>query len=136
MICGYLDNNNTIINVVDLPELREGYIEIPEGCVAWVDWTYIDGSFFPPIPKPKVPEFVTMRQARLALLYDGKLANVITAINSIPGEDGDAARIEWDYSGSVYRHKPLVLSMGAILGLSSADLDTLFINAAGISEGA
>jgi hypothetical protein len=46
------------------------------------------------------------------------------------GTAGDAARIEWDYSSSVKRTQPLVLQMGAALGLTSAQLDQLFITAA------
>lgn len=76
-----------------------------------------------------VPEFVTMRQARLALLAAGKLSQVDAAINSLPEPQKSEAKIEWEYSGEVVRNKPFVKSLGDALGLSDADLDALFIEA-------
>lgn len=83
-----------------------------------------------PSPTPFIPEFVTMRQARLALLAAGLLANVDTAIDSLPSPTKEAARIEWDYSSTVERHRGLVQSLGATMGLTDAQLDALFIQAA------
>lgn len=82
-----------------------------------------------PGPTP-VPPSVTMRQARLALLQAGMLDAVNAAIAALPGASGEAARIEWDYSSEVHRNRPLVLSLGPALGLSSETLDQLFITAA------
>ena len=83
-------------------------------------------------PAPVVPQEVTMRQARLALLGAGNLSAVNAAIAGMTGTAGDAARIEWDYSSSVKRTQPLVLQMGAALGLTKAQLDQLFITAAAL----
>ena len=79
---------------------------------------------------PAVPQEVSMRQARLALLGRGVLGQVDAAINSLPSPDSEAARIEWDYSSVVARNSPLVTMMGAALGLDAAALDELFITAA------
>ena len=81
-------------------------------------------------PAPQVPESVTMRQARLALLNAGLLSSVNTAIASMPGVQGEAARIEWDYSNEVVRSQPLTLSLAAALGLTPEQMDQLFITAA------
>ncbi|HJW23751.1 MAG TPA: hypothetical protein VJ576_02545 [Rhodocyclaceae bacterium] len=78
-----------------------------------------------PIVEP-VPSSVTMRQARLALLQRGLLDQVNSAIAAKPGPEGDAARIEWDYSSTVERHRPLALAMIAELGLTEAQADDLF----------
>lgn len=75
------------------------------------------------------PASVTMRQARLALLNAGKLSIVNTAIANMPGTQGEAARIEWEFSNEVQRKQPLVLALGAMLGMSEAQLDQLFITA-------
>ena len=80
-----------------------------------------------------VPQAVTMRQARLALLAAGKLTTANAAIAAMPGTDGDAARIEWEYAHEVRRDSPLVAGMGAVLGLTSEQLDGLFIAAAAIN---
>jgi len=81
---------------------------------------------------PGVPTVVTMRQARLALLQQGLLAQVNQAVAQMPGVDGDAARIEWEFSSTVERNRPLVQALVVALGLSSADLDELFLLAASL----
>lgn len=80
--------------------------------------------------KVPVPQEVSMRQARLALLARGVLGQVDAAIESLPSPDREAARIEWDYSSVVARNSPLVVMMGAALGLDDDALDELFITAA------
>lgn len=79
-----------------------------------------------------VPAEVTMRQARLALLGAGKLAAVDAAIDALPDPQKAAARIEWDYSSTVRRQQPLVLALAPALGLSTGQLDALFIAAAAL----
>lgn len=86
----------------------------------------------PPAPPEPVPEAVTMRQARLALLGAGLLDSVNTAIAAMTGTAGAAARIEWEYSKEVQRNKELVQALGPALGLSDAQLDALFITASKI----
>lgn len=74
-----------------------------------------------------VPQSVTMRQARLALLQQGLLATVNTAVAAMPGAAGEAARIEWEFSSTVERDRPLVQSLIGALGLTEAQLDSLFL---------
>ena len=80
--------------------------------------------------KPAVPQEVSMRQARLALLARSVLGEVDAAIDSLPSPDREASRIEWDYSSIVARNSPLVVMMGTALGLDGSALDDLFIAAA------
>lgn len=84
-----------------------------------------------PEPTP-VPQVVTMRQARLALLNAGHLTQVSSIIAAMTGAAGEAARIEWEFSGSVERHRPLALSLATSLGLTDAQLDDLFRQAAAL----
>jgi hypothetical protein len=91
---------------------------------AWVDEAATDAF--------QVPEQVTMRQARLALLQAGLLDRVQTALAQMPGVEGQAARIEWEYSQVVRRDKPFVLAVGELLGMTPAQMDQLFITASGI----
>lgn len=79
-----------------------------------------------------VPEVVTMRQARLALLQFGMLAQVNTAVANMPGAQGDAARIEWEYAQEVRRDSPLVAALSVALGLTDETLDNLYKVAAGL----
>lgn len=91
---------------------------------------YVAGDTLPTVPDvPYVPAEVTMRQARLALLAAGKLAAVDAAINALSEPTKTAARIEWEYSGTVRRHQPLVLALAPALGLDAAGLDALFVAA-------
>ena len=79
---------------------------------------------------PIVPEVVTMRQARLALLAVGKLADVTAAINSLPSPEKEAAQIEWEFSTTVVRTHGLVEQLSPVLGFTSEELDSLFLAAA------
>lgn len=77
-----------------------------------------------------VPQSITMRQARLVLLNAGLLASVAAAIGALPSPSKEAAQIEWDHSQTVERHRPFVQSLSAALGLTGAQLDALFTEAA------
>ena len=81
-------------------------------------------EYVPPVSK--VTKVVTMRQARLALLGAGLLADVNAAVAAMTGAEGDAARIEWEFAATVERDSPLVQGLTAALGLSEAQLDGLF----------
>jgi hypothetical protein len=70
-----------------------------------------------------------MRQARLALLGAGLLDDVSAAINALPSPQKEAAQIEWEYSQEVQRHNGFVSQLAPILGLSEAQLDSLFATA-------
>lgn len=76
-----------------------------------------------------VPREVTMRQARQALILAGLDEAVEAALAAMPGTPGKLARAEWERSQTVQRNRPLVLQMGTALGLTSAQLDQLFITA-------
>lgn len=81
-------------------------------------------------PPSKVPKIVTMRQARLSLLHANLLQDATNAINAMPGVEGDAARIEWEYAQEVHRDSALVASLAKALKLSDDQLDALFTEAA------
>lgn len=76
-----------------------------------------------------VPEAVTMRQARLALMSAGLLSTVNTIVAGMTGPAGDAARIEWEFSSTVERHRGLVSQLGSALGLTETQVDALFVTA-------
>lgn len=76
--------------------------------------------------KPVVIPTLSMRQARLALLSLGLLDDVEAAITTIEN------RIWWDYSATVERSNPLVISVLTALGKTSAEIDSMFISAAAI----
>lgn len=80
-----------------------------------------------------VPYSVTMRQARLALLSLGVLDNIDAAIASITDADArKAAQITWEFSSEVQRNNGLVTQLAPILGLTTEQIDNLFIAAANL----
>lgn len=83
-----------------------------------------------PIAISMVPRSVTMRQARMALLKAGKLDAVNAAIAAIPGEAGQAARIEWEFSSTVERNRDFVSQIAVGINMTDKQLDDLFILAA------
>lgn len=105
--------------------------ELKDGVTVYRDMTEEELAAIPPV-LVEVPTEVTMRQARLALLSIGKLDQVAPAIESLEGTERDAARIEWEFSSTVVRSRPLVVMLGQALGLDEAALDQLFITAAGL----
>lgn len=79
-----------------------------------------------PVIVSGVPQTVTMRQARLALLASGLLDDVTAAVAGA----GQAAQIEWEYSDVVARNAALVQVLSGALGLTDEQLDGLFVVAA------
>lgn len=94
---------------------------------AWLD----AGNVMQDPQSPKITK-VTMRQARLALLGAGKLPAVNAAIAAMQGAQGEAARIEWEYSQEVQRDRGLVSALSSQLGMTEEQLDALFTAAAAI----
>lgn len=82
--------------------------------------------------KVAVPQVVTMRQATQALILAGLDDDVEAMLAAMPGTEGKLARAEWAKSQVVERNRPLVIQMGAALGLDAAAIDQLFITAASL----
>lgn len=81
-----------------------------------------------------VPESVSARQIRLWLIRHGvTLAQVDAAIDAIPDQQQrDEVRVEWDYAPYVERTHPMLVPLAAALGLSEAQVDDAFREAATI----
>ena len=78
-----------------------------------------------------VPQVVTRRQAKQALLIHSKLALVQPAIDAIADPSQKAMiQIEWDDSQEFQRTRASVIAIGTAIGLSSSQLDDLFVLAA------
>jgi hypothetical protein len=87
-----------------------------------------------PPPEPAaVPNVVTRRQARQALLLAGKLGDVQPAIDAIPDPiQRGMVQIEWDDSQEFHRNRPTLISLATAIGVTSEQLDALFIQAAAL----
>lgn len=73
-----------------------------------------------------VPQQVTMRQARLALLKAGLLDDAEAAIASA----GREAQLEWEYASVVERSNPAIAIVQQQQGVTDAQIDDLFREAA------
>jgi hypothetical protein len=76
-------------------------------------------------PSSPVPQTVTPRQARLALLAAGLLDQVQAAVDAA----GGATKITWEYATVIDRNDPMITGIGQALGLTPAQIDNLFANA-------
>ena len=79
-----------------------------------------------------IPKSITARQARLALLQIGKLADVTAAISSLQSPIKEQVEIEWEYATDIFRNNGFIDALGSALGLDKDALDDLFIAAKSI----
>lgn len=77
------------------------------------------------MPSP-VPQIVTRRQAKRALLAAGLLSTVETAVSGASAE----VQIDWADALEFRRDNPTIAALAAALGLTSAQVDDLFRAAA------
>ena len=94
---------------------------------AGIGWAYAGGEFTPPVAPVVVPQTITRRQGRLALLQAGKL----DAAEAIVKAGGAAAAIEYE-AGTWERHNPVLIQVWEALGGDSQGLDDLFTTAASL----
>lgn len=121
--------NTIAIEALDsLPGVTLIDADLHGGTIGWL-W---DGEILvaPPPEPAAIPAAVTMRQARLALLGAGLLANIDAAIDALPSPQKEAARIEWEYSQEVQRHNGFVSVLAPALGMTAEQTDALFVQAA------
>jgi hypothetical protein len=114
-------------------------VNIPHKLVQWFPvveaygdpFSGVDGDAYvvrtvdPATLPPPVPEKVSPRQARLALLASGKL----DAANAAVAASDAATKIAWEFSTEIVRNDPGVIALGHAIGLSDAEIDALFIAA-------
>ena len=91
---------------------------------SWIDMPY---SSYEYVYREPVPEAITMRQAKLALLTVNLLATVDEAIATSTDE---TLKIEWEYATECRRDWQNLITMATALGLSEVQLDELFIEGA------
>ena len=86
---------------------------------------YVIRTVDPATLPPPVPDRVSPRQARLALLAINKL----DAANAAVAQAGTATKLAWEYSTYVLRNDPNVIALASAIGIDEAALDQMFIEA-------
>jgi hypothetical protein len=114
----------------DAPPTIEGVTYV-QSDVAHIGDTYdpATGVFTTPPYVPPVPDSVSMMQAQLALEAAGKLDAVTAAVAAADAK----TKIYWATATALHRDHPVVLALGAAVGLTPAQIDALFIAAEGLS---
>lgn len=122
--------NGVVANIAESDAaLAENWVQVDD--TVHIGYLYDGATFVPPAPVTVVPESVTRRQARQALLLRGKLSLVQPAIDAIPdATQRGLIQIEWDDSQVFERHRPTLIALATAIGLSADDLDDLFLFAA------
>lgn len=82
----------------------------------------------PAVVKPEPVQVVTIRQAKLALLAAGLLDDVDAAV----AQADRATQIEWEYATEIRRDWPTLVTLQSALGLTDAQVDGLFVQAAAL----
>lgn len=79
-------------------------------------------------PVIEVPQVVTPRQMRVALIMSGtSIASIEAMIAASPEPDQSIVRTTWEYSTEFKRDNEILNSMAGQLGLTQGDVDNLFI---------
>jgi|SRR5208282_3910233 len=125
-----LDGNNNVLTTFansQAPTTMQGYSELPvTGGEVGNQW---NGVGFVAGPAP-VPQSVTPLQAKTALLNAG----IFTTVNNYMNTTATPADlIAWQSASQFNRTDPMISNLMAPLGLTSPQLDALFIAAAAIS---
>lgn len=122
-----------VINTIEVESLdfMPGLIDAAQGGKIGDFWN--GGGFTTPEITLAVPVEVTRRQALQQLRIEGFTEDqIIAKINEllVPQLQKDLALIEFKESQVFERKRPLVSTLGAMLGKDSAGIDAMFIDAA------
>ena len=116
-------------NILDYQGNVVGELELPEG-TSEQEWQK-KLAVYAVAPNNTYIAPITSRQIRLQIVLQGlSLSDITDAIAQLPEPDRSLAAIEWEYATVCERQHTMVDSVGAILGLNSAQLDELWIAAA------
>jgi hypothetical protein len=111
-------------NILDYYGTVIGQMELPDDTSEQV-WTEKLAPYAV-MPNDLVAD-VTPRQIRQALILSGvSLADITAALATLPEPTKSLAITEWEYSIAFQRSRPLVASVGSMLGWTSQQLDDLW----------
>ena len=87
----------------------------------------VEATYSPSPPQPiRVPQQVTMRQARLELLS----RDLLDDVDAVIAVAGRAAQIEWEYASTVARDNLVIAVVQQQQGMTDEQIDDLFREAA------
>lgn len=118
--------NGVVINFAEVAGFVGEFID-PLDAQLGAAW---DGSNFknPPLPEPVVPQTVSPRQIRMALSRTPYHGTTLRAAVEAAVDASDQDTQDWYERATIFeRQLPVVLAMGVALGVTSEELDRLWI---------
>ena len=116
-----IQNGKVVATATDEYNEAGEFITAPEDYDPEINYDVVNGELIVP-----VPQVVSMRQARLALLDAGLLSQIPIAIDQLEGDDKLRAEIEFEYGAIVERNSPTLSAVLLALGQTEEQIDTLF----------
>ena len=117
----------------DADQIPSGFTEISQA-----DYSVLVGSFTAEVAAinaqaESAPDEVLLYQFRAAVTLAGLKDAVDSAIAALPEPAKTVANEKWEYGNTVRRNHPMIVSLGAAIGQSPAQIDAIFRSAATIS---
>lgn len=119
---------NGIVSNIILVDSLDALPGLVAAADAHIGDTWDGATFSRPAPAVPIPASISPAQARLALLGAGLLDQVEAAVSAADL----VTQIAWQQATSIERDSPTVAALSAALGLTSGQLDALFIAGAAI----
>ncbi len=122
-----IETNPEVISTLE----RKGWVNIPQPSYdpitqtcTWENCSWVITEI--PI---QVPETIPNWSLRAQLQIIGLFNNVQSMIDNLTGNEKIIAMQQWEYGNQIQRYHPLVIQIGTELGLSSQQIDQIFIDA-------
>lgn len=126
-----IETNPEVISTLE----RKGWVNTPQpsfdpttqSCT-WENCTWVVTDI--PIQVPQIiPNWSLRAQLQIMGLFD----SVQTMVDNLTGTEKIVAVQQWEYGNQVERYHPLVIQIGTELGLTSQQIDQIFIDANNLS---
>lgn len=126
-----IETNPEVISTLE----RKGWVNTPQpsydpttqSCT-WENCTWVVTDI--PIQVPQIiPNWSLRAQLQIMGLFD----SVQTMVDNLTGTEKIIAVQQWEYGNQVERYHPLVIQIGTELGLTSQQIDQIFIDANNLS---
>jgi len=116
---------STTREVYDYNGVKIGELSLPNETTE-EQWSEKLAAYAQPPHEPEIPD-VTPRQIRQALILSGvSTATIDNALDTLSEPTRSLAKTEWEFSIAFKRKRPLVISVGQMLGWTSEQLDALW----------